>query len=110
MALMNDSRLLMQMHANRANARWVEDTEWDVPHLYEPTTLVLGRADTLVYKQMIRSMLEEGKVKQLIGCLSRTISKVLKSSAILIQWNMPEAMHKPIELLNKCMYMPESCD
>lgn len=65
MALMNDSRLLMQMHANRANARWVEEAEWDVPHLYDPATLVLGRADTLVYKQMIKSMLEEGKVTYL---------------------------------------------
>ncbi|GMH39988.1 hypothetical protein BSKO_07892 [Bryopsis sp. KO-2023] len=62
MSLMNDSRLMMQMHANRANARWVEEAEWVSPHVYDPSSLVLGRADSRLYKQIVKSMLEEGKI------------------------------------------------
>ena len=62
LSMMNDSRLLMQMHANRANARWVEGETWEAPHVYEPQTLFAGMADCFSYRQMAKSLLEDGKV------------------------------------------------
>lgn len=52
----------MQMHANRANAKWVEECEWDSPYVYDPGALVLGRADSQFYKQSVKEMLDVGKV------------------------------------------------
>eukprot|EP00210_Caulerpa_lentillifera_P009576 g9133.t1 len=54
--------LLMQMHVNRANAKWVEAQSWTDPHIYDPAALVMGRADIKIYKHLLLEMLSEGKV------------------------------------------------
>lgn len=52
----------MQMHVNRANAKWVEAHSWTEPHIYDPAALVVGRADIKIYKHLLLEMLSEGKV------------------------------------------------
>jgi len=52
----------MQMHVNRANAKWVEAHSWTDPHIYDPAALVVGRADIKIYKHLLLEMLSEGKV------------------------------------------------
>lgn len=56
------SLLMMKMLANRANAKWVEALQWTTPHVYDPSTLVMGRADIRIYKQLLIDLLQEGKV------------------------------------------------
>ena len=58
----NKSLMFLRMLANRANANWVERTSWTDPYVYDPTTLIMGRADIRIYKQLLVDLLQEGKV------------------------------------------------
>lgn len=55
--------LLLKMLANRANGKWVEESQWTQPHVYDPATLIVGRADIRIYKQIVMDILQEGKVR-----------------------------------------------
>jgi len=63
--------LMMKMLINRANARWAESVEWSVPYIYDPGSLVIGRADLRIYKQVMLDLFQEGKVVQEIRYVDR---------------------------------------
>eukprot|EP00803_Ostreobium_quekettii_P008891 evm.model.scf_3969.1 EVM.evm.TU.scf_3969.1 scf_3969:2586-5851(+) len=97
LSMISDSRLLMQMHANRANARWVEEEAWVAPHVYDPKIVFGGRSDILAYRQIAKELLEQGKVALQLIDAGQDIPVKLTSGEIGTQSILVTDIWKPVQ-------------